>query len=145
MISNFLDLKKEHEGISYLPPAIVDNIQQRMNIRELTPLQKKAFNSSEFWGTKNLIVQGTTSSGKTLIAEVAAARCIWYSGQEKNVIYLVPLKAMVSEKYAQFKKDMSNDKYDWNICPSSADYQNFDGDIVDGDFNLAIEIGRAHV
>ena len=56
MISNFLDLKKEHEGISYLPPAIVDNIQQRMNIRELTPLQKKAFNSSEFWGTKNLIV-----------------------------------------------------------------------------------------
>ena len=140
MISNFLDLKKEHEGISYLPPAIVDNIQQRMNIRELTPLQKKAFNSSEFWGTKNLIVQGTTSSGKTLIAEVAAARCIWYSGQEKNVIYLVPLKAMVSEKYAQFKKDMSNDKYDWNICPSSADYQNFDGDIVDGDFNLAIVV-----
>lgn len=140
MISNFLDLKKEHEGISYLPPAIVDNIQQRMNIKELTPLQKKAFNSDAYWGNKNLIVQGTTSSGKTLVAEVAAARCIWRSGQEKNVIYLVPLKAMVSEKYTQFKKDMSNDKYDWSICPSSADYQNFDGDILGGDFNLAIVV-----
>lgn len=140
MIDKFEDLNKEYEGKSYLPPAIVDNIQKRMHIEELTPLQKKAFNSSEFWGTNNLIVQGTTSSGKTLIAEVAAARCIWYSGQEKNVIYLVPLKAMVSEKYAQFKKDMSDDNYDWNVCPSSADYQNFDGDIIDGDFNLAIVV-----
>lgn len=140
MINNFLDLKEEHEGKFYLPPAIVDNIQQRMNIKELTPLQKKAFNSSSYWGNENLIVQGTTSSGKTLVAEVAAAHCIWHSGQEKNVIYLVPLKAMVSEKYTQFRKDMSNEKYDWCICPSSADYQNFDGDIVDGDFNLAIVV-----
>lgn len=140
MINSFLDLKEEHEGMSYLPPSIVDNIQHRMNIKELTPLQKKAFNSSDYWGTKNLIVQGTTSSGKTLIAEVAAAHCIWHSEQEKNVIYLVPLKAMVSEKYIQFKKDMSNDKYDWSVCPSSADYQNFDGDIVNGDFNLAIVV-----
>ncbi len=140
MINNLLDLKEEHEDMSYLPPAIVDNIQQRMNIKELTPLQKKAFNSSDFWSDRNLIVQGTTSSGKTLIAEVAAARCVWYSEQQKNVIYLVPLKAMVSEKYSQFKKDMSNDKYDWSICPSSADYQNFDGDIVAGDFNLAIVV-----
>ena len=140
MIDKFLDLKKEYEGMPYIPPAIIDNIQQRMNIEELTPLQKKAFNSSDYWGNKNLIIQGTTSSGKTLVAEVAAAHCIWQSGQEKNVIYLVPLKAMVSEKYIQFKKDMSNDRYDWSICPSSADYQKFDGDILDGDFNLAIVV-----
>lgn len=137
MIKSFTDLKNEPMNSPYLPPTIVDNIQERMQIKELTPLQLQAFNSDEFWGNENVIVQGATSSGKTLIAEIAAARCIHHSQQEKKVIYLVPLKAMVSEKYNQFRRDMSNN-YNWRVCPSSADYQNFDEDILEGNFNIAV-------
>jgi len=138
LISNFTDLKKEPVGAPYLPPAIVENIQKRMNIKELTPLQKQAFNTNSFWDDMNIIIRGATSSGKTLIAEIAAARCIHRSERSKNVIYLVPLKAMVSEKYDQFKQDMSGDNYDWDICASSADYQNFDEDILEGNFDIAV-------
>ena len=140
MITNFLDLKKEPSNTPYLPPVIVDNIQKRMKISELTPLQEQAFNDERYWGDNNILIRGATSSGKTLIAEVAAARCIHHSQQAKNVIYLIPLKAMVSEKYVQFKQDMSDDNYDWDICASSADYQNFDEDILAGNFDVAVVV-----
>jgi len=139
-VSAFEDLKKLPEKAPFLPKTIVDNIQKRMNIVSLTPLQKDTFNSPCFWSEENIIIKGTTSSGKTLVAEVAAANCIHHSGQTKNVIYLVPLKAMVTEKYNQFRHDMSDNNYDWNICPSSADYQNFDEDILGGHFNIAIVV-----
>ena len=129
----------ENNKIAYLPEGIIKNIQERINISKFTPLQKKVFNSQEFWNlNKNLIIQGTTSSGKTLIAEVAAAHCIFSSAERKNVIYLVPLRAMVSEKYKQFMQDMGQGRYAWNIYASSSDYQNSDREIMDGDFHLAV-------
>lgn len=85
-----------------------------------------------------MIIQGTTSSGKTLVAEVAAAHCIFSSAERMNVVYLVPLRAMVSEKYKQFMQDMGQGRYAWNIYASSSDYQNSDREIMDGDFHLAV-------
>ena len=129
----------ENNQIAYLPEGIIKNIQERIRIDKFTPLQEKVFNSEKFWNQKkNLIIQGTTSSGKTLIAEVAAAHCIFSSAERMNVIYLVPLRAMVSEKYKQFTQDMGQGRYAWNIYASSSDYQNSDREIMDGDFHLAV-------
>ena len=51
---------------------------------------------------KNLLVCTPTASGKTLIAELAAFKSI-IDGKGK-AIYIVPLKALASEKYRDFKR-----------------------------------------
>ncbi len=50
---------------------------------------------------KNIVVASPTASGKTLIAELAFLK--HYLGNGKTV-YLVPLKALASEKYHEFKE-----------------------------------------
>ncbi|MEK6984288.1 MAG: DEAD/DEAH box helicase [Nanoarchaeota archaeon] len=73
-------------------------------ITSLRPAQKKAVEKGLLQG-RNLLVCTPTASGKTLIAELAALKSI-VSGKGK-AIYIVPLKALASEKYRDFKR-----KYD---------------------------------
>ena len=76
----------------------------------MTDLQEDVFwgvHASEFWSGKDLFVQGQTSAGKTLIAEVAAAR-YFQAEPTKKVIYLAPYRAMVSEKYPIFLSSMQS-------------------------------------
>ncbi len=80
---------------------------------KLTHLQETVFESPVFWDwetAKNIIVQGQTSSGKTLIGEVAAAHCKFV--KDKGVIYLVPFRAMVSEKWHEFEDVMGRESVD---------------------------------
>lgn len=69
-------------------------------IDELRPAQEKAIKAGLF-ESKNLLVCTPTASGKTLIAEFASLNSI-YNGVGKAV-YIVPLKALASEKYKEFK------------------------------------------
>jgi len=69
-------------------------------IKELRPAQVKAIKKGLLEG-KNLLVCTPTASGKTLIAELAAVKSI-LEGKGKAV-YIVPLKALASEKYKDFK------------------------------------------
>ena len=73
----------------------------KKDIEELRPAQKKAIESGLLDG-KNLLVCTPTASGKTLIAELAALKSI-IEGKGK-AIYIVPLKALASEKLKDFKK-----------------------------------------
>jgi len=73
------------------------------DIKELRPAQVKAIEKGLLDG-KNLLVCTPTASGKTLIAELAALKSI-IEGNGK-AIYIVPLKALASEKY----KDLRNIK-----------------------------------
>jgi len=70
-------------------------------IKELRPAQEKAIKKGLLKG-KNLLVCTPTASGKTLIAEMAAVKNI-FDGKGKCV-YIVPLKALASEKFKDFKK-----------------------------------------
>ena len=74
-------------------------------IAELRPAQEKSINAGLLDG-KNLLVCTPTASGKTLIAELAAMKSI-IEGKGKAV-YIVPLKALASEKYRNFKKRYEN-------------------------------------
>lgn len=70
-------------------------------ITKLRPAQEKSIKKGLLEG-KNLLVCTPTASGKTLIAELAALKSI-IEGKGKAV-YIVPLKALASEKYKDFTR-----------------------------------------
>ncbi|MBI3033810.1 DEAD/DEAH box helicase [Candidatus Woesearchaeota archaeon] len=69
-------------------------------IKELRPAQEKAIAAGLLDG-ENVLVCTPTSSGKTLIAELAAVSAIL--GRNRKAVYIVPLKALANEKYNDFK------------------------------------------
>jgi len=81
-------------------PEKLYNILEK-EIKTLRPAQEKSIRKG-LLGRKNLLVCTPTASGKTLIAELAALKNI-LNGNGK-AIYIVPLKALASEKYKDFKK-----------------------------------------
>ncbi|MBI2176082.1 DEAD/DEAH box helicase [Candidatus Woesearchaeota archaeon] len=70
-------------------------------VSELRPAQVKAVDAGLLDG-KNLLVCTPTASGKTLIAELAAVSAIL--NRRGKAVYVVPLKALASEKHNDFKK-----------------------------------------
>ncbi|HLD97413.1 MAG TPA: DEAD/DEAH box helicase [Candidatus Nanoarchaeia archaeon] len=70
-------------------------------IAELRPSQVKSVEAGLLDG-KNLLVCTPTASGKTLIAELAAVSAVL--SMKGKAIYVVPLKALATEKYNDFKK-----------------------------------------
>ncbi len=82
-----------------LPREIIDSIDTR-GIKTLTPPQELAVQSGLLKG-RNMVVASPTASGKTLIAEMAMTRCTIGTG--KKSVYIAPMRALTSEKYAEFK------------------------------------------
>ncbi|MFA5406332.1 MAG: DEAD/DEAH box helicase [Candidatus Nanoarchaeia archaeon] len=67
---------------------------------EFYPPQAEAFNTGFLDGT-NLLLASPTSSGKTLVAQVAA---MINKSRGGKTIYLVPLRSLAREKYDDFKE-----------------------------------------
>jgi helicase len=68
-------------------------------IPSLNQLQQDAINDFGLLDGDNLIVSAPTSSGKTMIAELAALKSALV---RKRTFILLPLKALVNDKYEQF-------------------------------------------
>lgn len=68
---------------------------------ELYPPQADSVDAGLLDGT-NILVSAPTASGKTLIALLGILGCI--SRSDQKAVYLSPLRALASEKYAEFKK-----------------------------------------
>ncbi len=85
---------------SKLPQEFYE-VLEKENITELRPSQEKSVNAGLLEG-KSLLVCTPTASGKTLIAELASLKSI-LEGKGKT-IYIVPLKALASEKFKDFKR-----------------------------------------
>ena len=79
---------------------IVKKVLELHNFKELNPVQLKSIEKGLF-EMKNLVVSSPTSSGKTLITELAGLNVTL--NQKKKMIYLSPLVALASEKYKEFK------------------------------------------
>ena len=85
--------------ISELP--LPENLKQRYiaaGIQDLYPPQAECVEKGMFAG-RNLLVAIPTASGKTLIAEMAMHSHIARKGK---CLYIVPLKALASEKFDEF-------------------------------------------
>ena len=70
-------------------------------VGDLRPCQQKAIESGLLEG-KSLLVCTPTGSGKTLVAEIAAVKNILEN--RGKCVYIVPLKSLASEKFAEFKE-----------------------------------------
>ena len=84
-----------------IPEQLFD-VLQKQNFNELRPCQEKSIKKGLLDG-KNLVVCTPTASGKTWVAKLAAVKNL-LDGKGKAV-YIVPLKALATEKYNEFKKD----------------------------------------
>ena len=81
--------------------AIPTNLKQRYTrsgISELYPPQAECVEKGILTG-KNALVAIPTASGKTLVAEMAMHHAIANGGK---CLYIVPLKALASEKFEEF-------------------------------------------
>ena len=82
--------------------AIPANLRQRYTqagISELYPPQAECIDKGILAG-RNMLVSVPTASGKTLIAEMAMHNAIGAGGK---CLYIVPLKALASEKFEEFR------------------------------------------
>lgn len=91
-----MDLKSIKDKI---PKELYDILEKEVTV--LRPAQDKSIKKGLLEG-RNLLVCTPTASGKTLIAELAALKSI-IEGKGKTV-YIVPLTALASEKYNDFKR-----------------------------------------
>lgn len=81
-------------------PDTLKSYCESNGIRELYPPQAACIGKGMLEG-KNLLVAIPTASGKTLIAEMAMHSHIARGGK---CLYIVPLKALASEKFEEFRK-----------------------------------------
>ncbi|MDE1824861.1 MAG: DEAD/DEAH box helicase [Candidatus Micrarchaeota archaeon] len=90
-------------GISELKGSIPNELLESMAARGivgLTPPQELAVDAGLLTGA-SLVVSSPTASGKTLIAEMAIIRSVL--GLRKKAVYIAPMRALVGEKYEEFK------------------------------------------
>jgi helicase len=81
-------------------PAGVAEVLKEDGITELYPPQAKAIGPA--LEGKNLMLAIPTASGKSLVAYLAALKHVMEKGGK--VLYIVPLRALASEKYEDLKK-----------------------------------------
>ncbi len=81
-------------------PDAVKGFYIESGISELYPPQEKAVKAGLLEG-RNILAAVPTASGKTMMAEMAMLKSIINGGK---CLYIVPLRALASEKYARFKE-----------------------------------------
>ncbi|PTD93894.1 extensin [archaeon SCG-AAA382B04] len=97
-----------------LPSKALRLIEQK-GIEELYPPQQKAIEKGVL-KDENLVLSIPTASGKTLVAEMAMLKQLHQGG---TTLYIVPLRALASEKYQEFKE---YEKHGFRVGISTGDY-----------------------
>jgi len=101
--------------ISGLPPGVDDQLASE-GIAELYPPQTEAVEAGLTEG-QSLVASVPTASGKTLIAELAMLSAIERGGK---ALYIVPLRALASEKKAEFERW---EEYGISVGVSTGNYE----------------------
>lgn len=89
-------------------PKKIFELLEKKGFETLRPSQVKSIQAGLF-KDENLLVCTPTASGKTLVAELAFLNAVLHD--RGKAVYIVPLKALASEKYRQFKRDYPNLKF----------------------------------
>jgi helicase len=82
-----------------IPKVIVDALSAR--IPRLNELQMEAMNAFGVLAGRSIVVSAPTSSGKTMIGELAALRG---AADRRRALFLMPLKALVADKHNDFSQ-----------------------------------------
>ncbi len=83
-----------------IPFEIIESLQKR-GIDRLTPPQESAVKNG-LLSFENIVVAAPTASGKTLIAEIACVNAIL--AKRQKAVYIAPMRALVTEKFNEFKE-----------------------------------------
>ncbi|MCX6354287.1 MAG: DEAD/DEAH box helicase [Candidatus Aureabacteria bacterium] len=86
---------------NYILPDKIVEVLKKQGIGSLYPPQEEALSSGVLDG-KNLVLAIPTAAGKTLIAEICMVKSILEG--KGHCLYIVPLRALASEKYEDFQK-----------------------------------------
>jgi len=79
---------------------LIKKVLETSKFKKLNPVQEQAVKHGLLEG-KNLVIFAPTASGKTLCCELAAVKTIME--KKSKVIYMVPLVALASEIFSEFK------------------------------------------
>ena len=115
-----------------LPDTLLQIWEQQQG-EFLLPVQEAAVQRYALFEGRSLLISSPTSSGKTFVGEMAAMRATF---EGKRVFYLTPLRALAEEKYQTFRARYS--AYGVKVVVATHDRREFDRDIEQGDFHLAV-------
>lgn len=88
-------------GISELDiPDTMKQVLENEGLSDLLPIQSRVISAGLLKG-RSLLIVASTSSGKTLLGELAG---VPRAMKGKKMIYMAPLVALTNEKYEQFRK-----------------------------------------
>ncbi|MFH1459049.1 MAG: DEAD/DEAH box helicase [Candidatus Omnitrophota bacterium] len=102
-------------------PKNLQEILTNNGITDLYPPQAKAIEQG-LLTDKNMILAMPTASGKTLLAELVMLETILT--KKGNCLYIVPLRALASEKYDEFKERYEKIGIKIGIATSDFDHSN---------------------
>ena len=100
----------------------------------LNGLQLQAVNDYGVLGGKSLLVAAPTSSGKTFLGEMAAAKAML---EGEKVAYLAPYRAIVTEKSDEFEA-LYQRGLGFRICRASGEWRDHSWNIRRGRFDMAV-------
>jgi helicase len=115
-----------------LPDTLLQIWEQQQG-EFLLPVQEAAVQRYGLFEGRSLVISSPTSSGKTFVGEMAAMRAA-FAG--KRVLYLTPLRALAEEQYQTFRTRYG--AYGVKVVVATRDRREFDRDIEQGDFQLAV-------
>ena len=116
-----------------LPDAIIAEWSNNFK-NGLNKLQLEAVNTHRILDGKSLLVVAPTSSGKTFIGEMAAAKAIT---KGEKTVFLLPYRALVNEKYDSFTQ-LYSEKLGIRVIRCTGDYSDQTDPFIKGKYEIAI-------
>lgn len=127
-----MDIILKKKGNMYMTEyEAVFSMLQGLGYLGFTKLQEKAFYDKRlFQSDKNIMITGSTSSGKTLIPVLYYLYLCKNYDSVAPMLYAVPYKALALQKMEEIKGYCEKLQFDIEVQISSGDYKENDGDIL---------------
>ena len=103
------------------------------NIPSLNQLQIDAINQFNILSGEHLVVSAPTSSGKTMIGELASLMAI---KSRKRALFLLPMKALVNDKHAHFARLYN--EYGIKTIQATGDVHDDVPDLIKGQYDICL-------
>lgn len=116
-----------------IPPQIIAAWRTSFD-NHLHQLQLDAINEFRVLDGHSLFVIAPTSSGKTFVGEIAGIRAVL---ERRKAVFLLPLRALVNEKYDDFNK-IYGEQLGLRVIRCTGDYHDDIATFVTGKFDIAL-------